>query len=174
MTADNLNRLLALAGESLVASRWLASFVLETRRLRDLANLLERASNDFRELVTEKTLDERTNHRFGQLRKRVSENRTAVSECVVELDRFDRRFASLSARLYQEIVDCRMRPFSDCVQGFPRLVRDVAKSLGKQAVLEVVGEGTLIDRDILELVKPRSIICSAMQLITASKRWPSV
>ncbi len=46
VTADNLNQLLALAGEGLVASRWLSSFVSETRRLRELANRLERAAND--------------------------------------------------------------------------------------------------------------------------------
>jgi two-component system sensor histidine kinase and response regulator WspE len=153
VTATNLNRLLALAGESLVTSRWLGAFLSETLRIRNLANGLEQAANDFGEFVTEKKLDEPTLRRFGQLHKKVAENRAAVSQCIAELDGFDRRFANLSTRLYQEIVDCRMRPFSDCVQGFPRLVRDLGRSLGKQAVLEIVGEHTLIDRDILELVK---------------------
>jgi two-component system sensor histidine kinase and response regulator WspE len=144
VTADNLNRLLALAGEGLVASRWLASFVSQTRRIKELANKLESVANDFHDVLSERALDDRITHRYGQLRKKVTENRVAVSECVMDLDLFDRRFANLSSRLYQEIVDCRMRPFSDCVQGFPRLVRDLAKSLGKQAVLEIKGEGTLI------------------------------
>jgi len=43
----------------------------------------------------------------------------------------------------------RMRPFGDGVQTFPRLVRDVARSLGKEARLEVAGEDTQVDRDIL-------------------------
>ena len=42
-----------------------------------------------------------------------------------------------------------MRPFADGVQGFPRMVRDLARSLGKQVKLEIVGEATQVDRDIL-------------------------
>src|SRR5262249_6347463 len=43
-----------------------------------------------------------------------------------------------------------MRPLADGIRGFPRLVRDVAKQLGKQAKFEVVGENTGVDRDILD------------------------
>ena len=51
---------------------------------------------------------------------------------VVEIDMFDRRSSNLSQRLYDEALACRMRPFADGVQGCPRLVRDLARSLGKQ------------------------------------------
>jgi len=153
VAADNLNSLLALAGESLVASRWLASFVSGTTRVKRLNDDLDRAAHHLRELVSDKTVDDQTLRVLDELRRKISEDRLAVSECLAELDRFDRRFASLSTRLYQEVVDCRMRPLSDCIQGFPRLVRDLAKSLGKQATLEVLGDATAVDRDILELVK---------------------
>ncbi|MGB9069905.1 MAG: hybrid sensor histidine kinase/response regulator [Candidatus Acidiferrales bacterium] len=153
VTADNLNRLLALAGESLVASRWLASFVSRTSRVKHLNDDLDRASHDLRELASNKEFDDRAVRMLNEVRKRIAENRLAVSEHLVDLDRFDRRFSSLSTRLYQEVVDCRMRPLADCMQGFPRLVRDIAKSLGKRATLEVLGDTTTIDRDILELVK---------------------
>ena len=62
---------------------------------------------------------------------------------------FDRRSINLANRLYDEALACRMRPFADGVQGFPRMVRDVARSLGKQVRLEIVGETTQVDRDIL-------------------------
>ena len=42
-----------------------------------------------------------------------------------------------------------MRPFGDAIQGYPRTVRDVAQSLGKQVVLDIAGEATQVDRDIL-------------------------
>ena len=45
---------------------------------------------------------------------------------------FDRRSLNLSHRLYDEALACRMRPFADGVQGFPRMVRDVAQ-LARQA-----------------------------------------
>jgi two-component system sensor histidine kinase and response regulator WspE len=72
---------------------------------------------------------------------------------VEQLDLFDRRFASFSKRLYQEVLDCRLRPFADGVQMFPRMVRDLAKSLGKTATLRVTGESTTVDREILERIK---------------------
>ena len=43
-----------------------------------------------------------------------------------------------------------MRPFGDGVEGFPRLVRDLARQLGKQAQLEIVGTNTEVDREILD------------------------
>ena len=43
-----------------------------------------------------------------------------------------------------------MRPLADGIRGFPRLVRDVARSLGKQVRWEVRGEQTGVDRDILD------------------------
>ena len=41
---------------------------------------------------------------------------------------FDRRALYLSNRLYDEALTCRMRPFADGIQAFPRMVRDVARS----------------------------------------------
>src|SRR5207302_8603493 len=43
-----------------------------------------------------------------------------------------------------------MRPFGDGVRRFPRMVRDLAHSLGKEVRLEILGENTQVDRDILE------------------------
>ena len=56
----------------------------------------------------------------------------------------------LSTRLYREVISSRMRPFRDGVQGLPRLVRDLARQLGKRVQLEIQGETTEVDRDILE------------------------
>ncbi|GKT28857.1 CheA signal transduction histidine kinase, partial [Aduncisulcus paluster] len=43
-----------------------------------------------------------------------------------------------------------MRPFSDGGLGFPRLVRDLARSLGKEVEFIIEGETTSVDRDILD------------------------
>ena len=62
---------------------------------------------------------------------------------------FDRRSIDLAHRLYEEALACRMRPFADGVEGLPRMVRDLARSLGRQVKLEIVGGATRVDRDIL-------------------------
>ena len=34
--------------------------------------------------------------------------------------------------LYREFITSNMRPFADGVQGFPRMIRDLARKLNKQ------------------------------------------
>ncbi len=67
-----------------------------------------------------------------------------------ELETYDRRSTNLAQRLYAEALAVRMRPFADGVTGFPRLVRDLARSLGKEVRLDIRGEDTQVDRDVLE------------------------
>jgi two-component system, chemotaxis family, sensor histidine kinase and response regulator WspE len=43
-----------------------------------------------------------------------------------------------------------MRPFADGITGFPRLVRDLSKLLGKKVNFEILGKHTQVDRDILD------------------------
>ena len=58
--------------------------------------------------------------------------------------------ATLSDRLYHEVIGVRMRPFADGVGGLPRMVRDLAKEMGKKVRFDIVGKSTEVDRDILE------------------------
>jgi two-component system sensor histidine kinase and response regulator WspE len=59
------------------------------------------------------------------------------------------RLNFLSERLHALVLRGRLRPFSEGVQGFPRLVRDLARDLGKSVEFSILGGATLIDRDIL-------------------------
>ena len=52
-----------------------------------------------------------------------------------------------------------MRPFSEGITGISRLVRDVTRELGKSVKLEVAGEGTRVDRDILERLEEGTMPC---------------
>jgi two-component system sensor histidine kinase and response regulator WspE len=69
---------------------------------------------------------------------------------VENFESFARRNEDLSNRLHQEVIISRMRPLADGIRGFPRLVRDLARTLGKQVRFEVRGEQTGVDRDILD------------------------
>jgi two-component system sensor histidine kinase and response regulator WspE len=69
---------------------------------------------------------------------------------MTELDQFSRNSERFSSRFYREIIASRMRPFADGIQGFPRLVRDMARKLGKKVRFEVAGETTNVDRDVLD------------------------
>ena len=150
LTAENLNRLLALAGESLVDSRWLGPFAQSLQRLKRHQIDLEQQLQRLRQVVESQGLAERLNAYFIEVQRQVTDNKQFLAERMEELDLFDRRSAQLSQRLYLEVLRTRMRPFSDGVHRFPRMVRDLARSLGKEIRFEVSGENTQVDRDILE------------------------
>src|SRR5204863_8340253 len=94
--------------------------------------------------------DESTQHALLEAQRKVAECHRFLSLRLVELELFDRRSANLALSLYDEALACRMRPFADGIGGFPRMVRDLARSLGKEVKLEIVGELTPVDRDILQ------------------------
>jgi two-component system sensor histidine kinase and response regulator WspE len=69
------------------------------------------------------------------------------------LEGFERRSTRNARALVDEVIAMRMRPIRDGVHGFPRMVRDLARRLGKEAVLLIEGEDTLVDRDILARIE---------------------
>jgi two-component system sensor histidine kinase and response regulator WspE len=150
LTAQSLNRLLGLAGESLVESRWLRPFADSLQRLKRHQTELSEKLDDLRNRLSEEHVSERAEHQFNELGRKAAECRQFLTDRMQELEMFDRRSAHLSQRMYLEVLRTRMRPFSDGVRRFPRMVRDVARTLGKEVRLEIFGENTQVDRDILE------------------------
>lgn len=150
VSAENLNRLMGLAGESLVEANWLQPFADSLFKLRnhqlDLYNLLEK----LQESLADQRVNQRTQSYLGDSRKKSDECRQILADRLNELELFARRSANLSDRLYREVIASHMRPFNDGVQGFPRMMRDLARKLGKQVKFEIIGKSTQVDRDILE------------------------
>lgn len=153
VSADNLNRLMGLAGESLVAANWLEPFSDSLLKLRqqqtELANLLEKLQTS----LAGQSLNKTSDAYLSAARQHAAECRQMLSDRLSELELFSRRSANLSDRLYQEVINSHMRPFADGVQAFPRMVRDLARQLDKQIKLEIVGKSTEVDRDILEKIE---------------------
>jgi two-component system sensor histidine kinase and response regulator WspE len=150
VTSENLNRLLGLTGESLVQSRWLKPFSGSLLRLKRQSYGTGKALDELREALSGRALDERSEAALADLQSKILEGHQLLSERLVELGRFDSRATNLAQRLYHEALACRMRPFADGIRAFPRMVRDLGHTLGKQVRLEIVGETTQVDRDILE------------------------
>ena len=153
VTADHLDRLMGLAGEALVTSRWLDAFSADMLRLKRQQHQLGQLLDSLRDSLPAASLDERAAGRLTDLRDRAVDCQRSVMERLTDLESFDRRFVGFSKRLYHAVLDCRMRPFSDGIQGFHRMVRDVAHSLGKNVKLDIQGESTTVDREILERLK---------------------
>jgi two-component system sensor histidine kinase and response regulator WspE len=150
VTAENLNRLLSLSGESLVESRRLKPFAESMLRLQRLQRNAMRTLEGFHDELDDSQLGDRAQTSLAELRRLLAECQHMLSNQLAELETFDRRSVNLSQRMYDQALACRMRPFSDATGTLPRMVRDLSRSLGKQVRLDIMGDHTPIDRDILE------------------------
>jgi two-component system, chemotaxis family, sensor histidine kinase and response regulator WspE len=148
VTAENLNRLLGLAGESLVQARWVKPFAESLLRLKRMHRDACLALDGVREAMTD-TSNPAAVAALDIAYRAALDSEQFLSRRLVDLEMFDRRSLNVSHRMYREALACRMRPFADGVQAFPRLARDIAHALGKEVTLEIVGDTTQVDRDIL-------------------------
>ncbi len=150
VTAQNLNRLMGLAGESMVESRWLQPFSDMLIRLKKKQGELSVYMDALKDQMKDYNLPESAEKTLAQMHDVVTDSQFELTNRITELDLFISRHSSLTDRLYNEVIDSRMRPFEDGIVGFPRLVRDLAKELGKKVRFEILGRTTQVDRDILE------------------------
>lgn len=169
VTAESLTRLMGLAGEALVQSHRLRPMVDALWRLRERqSRLMETLQLLEDRLATAgpalsrgtsaansaspapASLVTAEHELLARARSRAAEGLQAISETVETLDTLAHESEDLSSRLHHEVLASRMRPLADGIRGFPRLVRDLARELGKEARFEVAGETTGVDRDILD------------------------
>ncbi len=150
VSAQSLNRLMGLAGESLVQARWLQPFSTALLKLKkhqdDVALLLDNLSH----ALPSHGADDDTLGLVNQARQGAATCRQVLAERLSAFDDHAAHAEDLNSRLYHEVIVSRMRPFGDGAQGFPRLVRDMARQLGKQVRLEIDGLEADVDRDVLE------------------------
>lgn len=150
VSAEQLNRLMGLAGEAMIESNWLRPYTQSMLRLKrkqvELVGLIDKLS----ESLGNNKQSKRAHASLREIQRKVSSCREFLAERLSEIESFDNRLSNLSWRLRHEVVTSRMRPFGDGVHGFARMVRDVARSLGKDVNLEIKGQETMVDREILE------------------------
>ena len=148
VNAASLSRLMGLAGESLVEAGWLSRFEQSLRSLQDphleLSAVIERLQGQVRN--GQAALPALLN----DIQQKNNECQQLLAERMHAFEVFALRADNLSGRLYREVIAARMRPFGDGIKAFPRMVHDLAKSLGKKIRFEAVGKTTEVDRDILE------------------------
>ncbi len=152
VSAESLNKLVGLAGEVQVESRWLHPFADALQQIKhrqaELIGLLDNLSGSLQNANS----DEYSRTLASEIHTKANSCRHLLSDRLIELDEFDRRLHGLSNRLHSEVISSRMRPFSDATRAYPRLVRDVARQLGKRVELKIEGLNTQVDRDILERI----------------------
>lgn len=150
VSAKKIERLIGLAGEVAVNTRWLPLFSDSLLALKkdqmELSAILEHIEDALQ------NGSEKASELVYRARQKAKACNLFLVDRVNRLNTFISNTTSLSERHYQQAVGVRMRPFADGsdVRGLPRMVRDLARDLGKKVRLEVVGRATEVDRDILE------------------------
>jgi len=153
LSSEHLDGMLALASEMQVAWRWLEPFADSTLHLKRRLAELENMFVDIEVLLREEHASPISFSKLGEIQYKVKNCHETVKEQQRNLESHSISIAGLSHRLYHQTVAARMRPFADGVPGLNRMVRDLARQLGKQARLEIEGLDTMVDRDILEKIK---------------------
>ncbi|WP_019447968.1 hybrid sensor histidine kinase/response regulator [Cupriavidus sp. BIS7] len=151
VNAEQLDRLLAMAGESMVETHWLRPFGNAIQQARRQQMRAIQALDGLHALLDSPDMDaSRLRAALADTRQVLEDGHDQLTRRVEEFDQYDHRASRLSRRLYDTALSCRMRPLSDGITGYSRMVRDLGRTLGKRVRLELSGEQTQVDRDILE------------------------
>jgi two-component system, chemotaxis family, sensor histidine kinase and response regulator WspE len=150
VTAERLNSLLDLSSKSLVETQRLKPYLMALHRLKRMQSTSLRALDTLNEQLKVVGLTHEVEEALNEARRVLSESQHLLSEQTAELDEFGWQTSQRAQLLYDTALACRMRPFADVLVGQERMVRDLGRTLGKQIRLEIEGEKTQVDRDVLE------------------------
>ncbi|MGY3084456.1 response regulator [Pseudomonas fragi] len=150
VTAQRLNSLLDLSSKSLVETQRLKPFLVTLQRLKRMQSTNLRAMDTLNEHLKVAGISHEAEQALVDARQMLAESQHLLSEQTAELDEFCWQAGQRAQLLYDTALACRMRPFADVLVGQERMVRDLGRALGKQIRLEIEGEKTQVDRDVLE------------------------
>ncbi len=152
VSSENMLRLMSLSGDALVQTGRLDLIFDELKAMgagrRELGDLMRRAGQalDKGDAASATVI-------LSQAQALNAAHSGEIAERINDFDQTRRRIFATAGRLYGEVIKSKMRPFADCTHGFPRMIRDAAKLMGKRVRLEISGGTTGVDRDILEKVE---------------------
>ena len=151
VAAKNLNHMVDLAAECLVESHNLENTTEHLASMhsvhQSLAGAMSALKNRIRSTGDDAAL---LLSALGEVEHQASLASERFTEHLEGFKDYIHRNSRLAESLYQESIASRMRPFGEAVEAYPRMVRDISKSIGKKARFELKGKETEVDRDVLE------------------------
>jgi len=150
VTAERLNSLLDLSSKSLVETQRLKPYLATLQRLKRMHGQSIRALDGLKSQLEASGQSPEVREALAQAQQLLGETQQMLLQQAADLDEFGWQASQRAQLLYDTALACRMRPFADVLTGQSRMVRDLGRSLGKQVRLEIEGEKTQVDRDVLE------------------------
>ena len=150
VTADRLNSLLDLSSKSLVETQRIKPYLATMQRVKRLQSKSARTLDSLDVSLKESGASVEALEALEEVRRLLSEAQAMLTQQTAQLDEFGWHASQRAQLLYDTALACRMRPFADVLVGQARMVRDLGRELGKSVRLEIEGEKTQVDRDVLE------------------------
>ena len=150
VTAERLNSLLDLSSKALVETQRFKPFLATLQRLKRVQGQSLRALDGLKVQIEAGEQGEEVSQALALTQQLLGEAQQMLLQQVVDFDELGWQAGQRAQLLYDTALACRMRPFADVLTGQSRMVRDLGRSLGKQVRLEIEGEKTQVDRDVLE------------------------
>lgn len=148
--ASHVGKLIALAGTGMVENRRLKPFGERQQRLRRELGQVSRLLDDLHHQLGAPSSKSGIGAQLAHIRHELSESRHEVNNWLEEFGAYQRESFDLNERLYHHAAMTRLRPFNDIAVGYPRMVRDIGRQLGKRARAVLEGTQVAVDRDVLE------------------------
>ena len=144
----SFNQISTAFGENLTFFQHAESRYRES--LKDLFESLPEYLDAIQRGESIKSVRQRINERFGELPELFS---TFHGDFKTNVDKFRNNAQNLgriTSELQEGVMRIRMVPISQIFSRFPRLVRDLSRSLKKKINLEIHGEDTELDKSVIE------------------------
>lgn len=150
VSSARLDHLLDMSGKSLVEFQQTTALSQSLMRLKRTQAAASKTLDNLRESTQQSDLDPAALALLGEVRKLLGDSQQMLAEHMEAFDDFAWQGSRRTQQLYDAALESRMRPFADVLKGQARMVRDLGRSLGKQVRLDIEGESTQVDRDVLE------------------------
>lgn len=149
----HLDRLLALTSQSIVSAHMLSPLLRSMQRFKKKQAGLFTMVDELQQHLARAPVPDLLKEKALAIVHAAAPLKHELLQRLTELETHERTVLAASQTTLDEVLALRMRPFREGVHALPRMVRDLSHALGKEARLEIVGENTLVDRDILARIE---------------------
>jgi two-component system chemotaxis sensor kinase CheA len=118
--------------------------------LRQLFDEVPKMVNRLNNGETTRTIKSELNSRFGELYDMFDEVQKSLKQSVNKFRGTSQNLGRITSELQEGVMRIRMVPIAQIFSRFPRLVRDLSRSLQKEINLEIEGEDTELDKSVIE------------------------
>ena len=148
--AEKLTRLIGLSGECLIQAKSAQNFQGLLKHIKDLYLGMESRLTRINGILIAENASTSLNEEIQELGDSLARTSEYVSTHMEKVKFLSWRLETLADHLYGEVLNIRMQPFSEGMYGFSRMVRDLAKDLGKKVDFEIGGSNSMVDSNILK------------------------